>query len=214
MCSRTKDKAQRIVDSLKSGSGYTEKVMQGNIAVPPSPEAGEWRLRAGCNADAANADLIVLGTAYEQAWPLLEALSPQIRGKGKMILDITNPFLKRPDGMGAGLPKDGPQSGIEVHKLKLDDESVKWAGAYKSVLWTLVLPSGPKNPSRPDIEVFGDLEAVEVVSTLIRDHGWRPIVRGGLEVAKDYEGGIPSLGKIVRNIFREITRGEKLSVGW
>ena len=24
------------------------------------------------------------------------------------------PFLKRPDGYGAGLPKDGPQSGIEV----------------------------------------------------------------------------------------------------
>ena len=41
-------------------------------------------------------------------------IAPEIRGKGKTILDITNPFLKRPDGYGAGLPKDGPQSGIEV----------------------------------------------------------------------------------------------------
>ena len=51
----------------------------------------------------------MLGTMYETAWPLLEAIAPQIRGKGKMILDMTNPFLKRPDGYGAGLPKDGPQ---------------------------------------------------------------------------------------------------------
>ena len=152
--------------------------------------------------------------AYEQAWGLLEAIAPKIRGKGKTILDLTNPFLKRPDGYGAGLPKDGPQSGIEVHKLKLDDPSVKWVGAYKSVLWTLVLPTGPKNPNRPDIEVFGDAEAVETVCELIRMHGWRPIVRGGIEVAKDHEGGIPSLRKIMGNMYREITQGEKLSVGW
>ena len=123
-------------------------------------------------------------------------------------------FLKRPDGFGAGLPKDGPQSGIEVHKQRLADDSIRWAGAYKSVLWTLVLPTGPKNPSRPDIEVFGDPEAVEVVSELIRKHGWRPIERGGLEVAQYHEGGIPSLWKIIGNIWREITEGEKLSVGW
>ena len=45
----------------------------------------------------------------------IDMVAPQIRGKGKIILDMTNPFLARPDGYGAGLPKDGPQSGIEVH---------------------------------------------------------------------------------------------------
>ena len=213
MCSRTKDKAQNIVDSLLAGSGYREDGMQGGIQVPPCPADG-WKLKAGTNTDAAQADLIVLATMYEQAWGLLESIAPEIRGKGKTILDMTNPFLKRPDGFGAGLPKDGPQSGIEVHKQKLDDASVKWVGAYKSVMWTLILPTGPKNPKRPDIEVFGDAEAIEMVCELIRMHGWNPIVRGGIEVAQYHEGGIPSFSKIMGNMYKEITKGEKLSVGW
>ena len=101
-----------------------------------------------------------------------------------------------------------------MHKAKLNDPSVKWVGAYKSVLWSLVLPTGPKNPSRPGIEVFGDPEAVETVSELIRMHGWQPVPRGGIEVAKDHEGGMPGIGKIFGNMKREIMDGEKLSVGW
>ena len=48
---------------------------------------------------------------YEQAWPLLEAIAPLFGGKDKIILDMTNPFLTRPDGYGAGLPADWPQAG-------------------------------------------------------------------------------------------------------
>ena len=82
----------------------------------------------------------------------------------------------------AGFAFQGPQAGILVNKEKLDDPTVKWVGSYKHILWTLILPTGPKNPSRPDIEVFGDAEGVELVSELIYRHGWRPIVRGDLEV--------------------------------
>lgn len=218
MCSRAKEKAQEIVDELLAGKGYQKKVegdlaKQGSYCVPACPADG-WTLKAGDNSAAADADLIVLGTMYEQAWPLLEAIAPQIRGKGKVILDMTNPFLTRPDGYGAGLPKDGPQAGILIHKQKLDDPSVKWAGAYKHILWTLILPTGPSNPKRPDIEVFGDPEAVGFVVELIYRHGWRPIVRGDLEVAPNYEGGVVSAGKIFGNLSREIGAGEKLSVGW
>ena len=187
MFSRSKDKAQEIVDSLLSGNGYEKKVQgknagQGDYCVPPC-NAKDWKLKAGDNAAASDADMIVLGTMYKQAWPILETIAPSIKGKGKIILDMTNPFMKRPDGYGAGLPKDGPQAGILIHKQKLNDESVKWVGAYKHILWTLILPTGPKNPSRPDIEVFGDKEAVDVVVELIYRHGWRPIVRGDLSVA-------------------------------
>lgn len=218
MCSRAKDKAQEIVDELLAGKGYQKKVEgqmagQGDYCVPACP-ANNWKLCAGDNAAAAKADLIVLGTMYEQAWPILETIAPLIRGKGKTILDMTNPFLTRPDGYGAGLPKDGPQAGILIHKTKLDDATVKWVGAYKHILWTLILPSGPANQNRPDIEVFGDPEAVSIAVELIYRHGWRPIVRGGLEVAPDYEGGVVSLGKILGNIKREMSSGEKLSVGW
>ena len=55
MCSRTKDKAQAIVDSLLSGKGYQEKASSGSsgeISVPPCPAEG-WKLKAGTNEDAA-----------------------------------------------------------------------------------------------------------------------------------------------------------------
>lgn len=218
MCSRSKEKAQDIVDKLLSGEGYQKKVTgensgQGDYCVPACDAAG-WKLKAGDNSAAAEADIIVLGTMYEQAWPIVETIAPEIKGKGKTILDMTNPFMKRPDGYGAGLPKDGPQAGILIHKEKLNDPTVKWCGAYKHILWTLILPTGPKNPSRPDIEVFGDEEAVNLVVEMIYRHGWRPIVRGGLEVAPDYEGGKVSFSKIWNNMKREIGQGEKLSVGW
>lgn len=218
MCSRKKEKAQDIVDELLSGKGYQKKVTganagQGDYCVPPC-EAGDWKLRAGDNAEAGDADMIILGTMYEKAWPILETIAPAIKGKGKTILDMTNPFMTRPDGYGAGLPSDGPQAGILIHKEKLGDPTVKWAGAYKHILWTLILPTGPKNPGRPDIEVFGDKEAVDDVVELIYRHGWRPIVRGGLEVSPKYEGGKVSFGKIWGNLKREMGKGEKLSVGW
>jgi predicted dinucleotide-binding enzyme len=219
MCSRSKEKAQGIVDALLEGKGYEKEVTgalsgQGGCCIPPTPAEG-WKIRAGDNSDASNADLIVLGTMYEQAWPLLETIAPAIKGKGKIILDMTNPFLKRPDGHGAGLPEDGPQAGILIHKKKLNDPTAQqWVASYKHVMWSLILPTGPKNPPRPDIEVFGDDVAVNVVVELIHRHGWRPIVRGGLEVAPEHEGGVVSFGKIWGNLKREVRLGEKLSVGW
>lgn len=218
MCSRTREKAQSIVNNLLEGKGYEKEVTgpnagQGNYAVPPC-DASDWKLKAGDNVDAANADVIVVSTMYEEAWSILSPLKSSIAGKGKLILDMTNPFLTRPDGYGAGLPKDGPQAGILIHKQKLNDASTKWVGAYKHVLWTLILPNGPANKSRPDIEVFGDKEGVDIVCEMIYRHGWRPIIRGGLEVAPQYEGGVVSFGKIMSNLIKEIKLGEKLSVGW
>jgi len=131
-----------------------ELANQGDYCVPPTPAKG-WKLKAGDNNAAAEADILVLGTMYEVAWPLLESLARLIKGKGKIILDMTNPFLTRPDGYGGGLPADGPQAGILIHKSNLGDPSVKWVGAYKHIMWTLILPNGPSNSSRPDIEVGG-----------------------------------------------------------
>ncbi len=115
MCSRSKEKAQLIVDELLSGRGYDKKVTgansgQGDYCVPAcadAEDAKDWKLRAGDNVEASRADLIVLGTMYEQAWPILETIAPEIRGRGKTILDMTNPFMARPDGYGAGLPEGG-----------------------------------------------------------------------------------------------------------
>ncbi|GMH75393.1 hypothetical protein TrST_g11707 [Triparma strigata] len=222
MCSRSKEKAQAIVDSLLSGKGYHEKASSGSvgeICVPPSPAVG-WNLKAGTNTDAAEADMIVLGTRFDAAWPLLEAIAPKIRGQGKLILDITNPHLAWTMGGSSGkkgaalLPKDGPQSSIEVHKAKLDDPTARWAAAYKTVYWSLILPTGPKNPARPGVEVFGDEAALPAVCELVAMHGFQPVVRGGCDVAADFEGGTMSVSRFLGNMKREMFQGEKLSVGW
>eukprot|EP00592_Proboscia_alata_P019112 CAMPEP_0194417162 /NCGR_PEP_ID=MMETSP0176-20130528/16207_1 /TAXON_ID=216777 /ORGANISM="Proboscia alata, Strain PI-D3" /LENGTH=119 /DNA_ID=CAMNT_0039222875 /DNA_START=140 /DNA_END=496 /DNA_ORIENTATION=+ len=119
--------------------------------------------------------------------------------------------MTRPDEYGAGLPKNGPQARILIHKKLLDDPTFKWSGAYKHIFWTLILPNGLKNPSRPDIEVFVDVEAVDQVVELIYRHKWRPFVRGSLDVAYKFERDKVSCGKILGNLKREMFQGEKLS---
>ena len=39
-------------------------------------------------------------------------------------------------------------------------------------------------------------------------------MRGDLDVAHKYEGGVVRFKKIMCNLEREMMRGEKLSVGW
>ena len=65
LCGRKKEKAQSIVDELLAGKGYQKKVEgdlagQGDYCVPPC-DAGNWKLKAGDNATAAEADIIVFG---------------------------------------------------------------------------------------------------------------------------------------------------------
>ena len=45
-------------------------------------------------------------------------------------------------------------------------------------------------------------------------HGWQPVVRGGCDVAPDYEGGTMTMSRFFGNMKREMCDGEKLSVGW
>jgi predicted dinucleotide-binding enzyme len=68
LCSRTKEKAQAIVDELLAGRGYQKKVEgalagQGDYCVPPCP-ADQWKLQAGDVAAAAEADVIILGATH------------------------------------------------------------------------------------------------------------------------------------------------------
>jgi len=191
MCSRRVHKAQAIIDELLAGRGYLqpreEALEGGGIMVPPHDASG-WKLKAGTVEDAAKADVIVLGVMYEKQWEQLGTIAELIRGKGKIILDMTNPWIPRPDGYGQGIPPEMPQAAVLVHQRRLRDPTTRWVAAYKHVLWALILPDGPKSPQNGDgVEVYGEPTAVEVVSALIRAHGWRPVPRGGLEVAEEYE---------------------------
>ena len=107
MCSRSKEKAQAIVSTLLSGNGYVSP--DGQVQVSASSTAG-WKLRAGSEEDAASADVMFLSTApFEAVAPQLLRIAPLIRGKGKIIIDITNPWV-----MGNGVPPSLPQASVQV----------------------------------------------------------------------------------------------------
>jgi predicted dinucleotide-binding enzyme len=197
MCSRSKDKAQLIVDALRSGQGYSA----GDIMVPRHPcelaaPQESWRLRAGSVEDAASADVIVLASPFHVMWRTLEPLVPLMHGRSKIFIDLTNPWLNSsaPKGpYGAPIPpipEDEPQASVLFHKERFNDPTASWCHAYRHVFWMLIHPTGP-NPrcgERLGVELLGDPRAVEVCAAMIEAHGFKPVVRsGGCAVAPLYE---------------------------
>lgn len=165
----------------------------GEIDVPPPRNrsaAKDYKLSAGSVMDACDADIIVLATMFDNQWAQLEQISEAIKGKGKIIIDMTNPFLPRPDGGANGIPASemppGGPAAVLVHQQKLGDDSVRWACAFKHTLWSLITPEGPAK-SFNGVEVLGDDAAVATTIALLELGGWAPRYRGNLQVAPLYE---------------------------
>ena len=202
LCSRDKDKAQPIVDSLLAGRGWKAD----KCTVPenrPEP-AGEcqptgWTLSAGSARDAAAADVIVLASPFHVMWPVLESIADDIRGQGKIMLDMTNPWLNAADreAQRRGVPPGLPQSSALYHQQLLGDPTARWVHSYRHLFWVLIHPDGlnPKSTGGNGIEVLGEPAAVELVSAMIKAHGFRPVYRGGLEVAPNFE--ISTGGRVI-----------------
>jgi len=191
MCSRDKSKAQVIVNSLKTGRGYS----QGDIMVPPTSASHtqRWKLRAGTLEEAASAQVIVLASPFHVMWPILESIAPNLKGKGKVFLDLTNPWLNtsNKDKKKPPIPLDEPQASVLYHQKKFDDPTSSWAMAYRHVFWALIHPTGP-NPrtgKNIGIEVIGDETAVNTCAAMMTSHGFRPVVIPGnmQELAPNYE---------------------------
>lgn len=207
LTSRDKSKAQQIVDQLKTGKGlYMQARAGGDIEVPPLRDpaaAKDWRLTAGNIDDAAAADVIVLGVRFDEQWQQLAQIKDKIVGKGKIFLDMTNPYIPRPDGGASGIPRNemppGGPAAVLYHQQKLNDPTAKWAGAFKHVLWANITPEGSAKKAQGvnGVEVFGDKEAVDVAKDIMAKSGWRAVVRGDLSVAPEHESmgpRAPSMG--------------------
>jgi len=191
MCSRDKSKAQVIVDSLKAGKGYSK----GDIMVPPTPvsDTQNWKLRAGSLEDAASAQVIVLASPFHVMWPILESIAPSLRGKEKVFLDLTNPWLNtsNKDKKSPPIPLDEPQASVLVHQKRFNDPTSSWAMAYRHIFWALIHPTGP-NPrtgKTTGIEVIGYEAAVNICSSMMTSHGFRPVIIPGdmKDLAPNYE---------------------------
>ena len=125
--------------------------------------------------------------------PQLLQIKDKIVGKGKIFLDLTNPYIPRPDGGASGIPAaempPGGPAAVLYHAQKLNDPTAKWAGAFKHVLWGNIRPDGSAKKAQgvDGVECFGDKEAVDFTVELMQRSGWRPVVRGDLSVAPEYE---------------------------
>ena len=127
LTSRDKGRAQTIVDKLKAGQGLRMNAVAGGpIEVPALPDpsvAKDWRLTAGSVDDAADADVLVLGVMFDEQWPQLAQIKDKLVGKGKIFLDLTNPYLPRPDGGASGIPAaempPGGPAAVLYHPQKL-----------------------------------------------------------------------------------------------
>ena len=86
------------------------------------------------------------------------------------------------------MPPGGPAA-VLYHAQKLDDPTAKWAGAFKHVLWGNIRPDGSAKKAQgvDGVECFGDKDAVDFTVELMQRSGWRPVVRGDLSVAPEYE---------------------------
>jgi len=124
--------------------------------------------------------VIVLVTPFPAAGKLLESIKSAVDGKGKVFLDATNPFFS-----GNGLPKDSKHnSAVELHQSILGDKSAHWGVAYKTILWTKIIPG-----NSADTAVCGDDTARKVICDLVRAHGFVPVDKGGLSNAPGLEPG-------------------------
>ena len=93
---------------------------------------------------------------------------------------MTNPWYS-----GNGLPSTGPQSAVEVHKRALNDDTARWAVAYKNILWKKIVPGN----TGVSVDYCGDDAAKEVIAQIIASHGFIPVDVGDLSAAPGLEPG-------------------------
>ncbi len=125
----------------------------------------------------------MLVTPFPVTAGLLESIRASVFGKGKVIIDMTNPWYS-----GHGLPAAGLQSAALVHQAALWDGSVSWAVAYKNTLWRKILPGHVGEP----VQYCGDERAAAVAAALIASHGFVPVSAGGLANSAALEPGRPA----------------------
>jgi len=131
-------------------------------------------------AAAKESDIIVLCTPYPATAPMLSSMKKEVSGRGKIFIDATNPFFS-----GNGIPKDSKlQSAVQIHQAALGDPKAFWGVAYKTILWTKIVPG-----SKMETAICGDETARKAISQLVKSHGFVPVDKGDLSNAPSLEPG-------------------------
>lgn len=159
--------------------------------------------RAGTPREAAAfGDVVMVSVPYHA----LPAVGKDVGDllKGKVVIDTNNPFTHR-DGetakwaleKGAGLATQELLPGARLVRAFNAIAAARMGAAYQQ-------PGKIGMPIASD-----DAKAVKVVSNLIRDVGYEPVLIGGLEKGKYLMPGQPFAGEHTANEVRKIAAGLK-----
>ena len=169
---------------------------------PNKKEIKDWLAKSGKKASAgtfgeaaAFGELAVLATKWSGTDNALRLAGPANLA-GKVVVDVTNPLLPRPNALPA-LAVGGNDSAAEQVQRWLPGARV--VKAFNSVNHAhMVQPTFPGGP--PDMFICGDDEAAKKeVAAICRDFGWGVIDMGGLEAARLLE---PLALVYIRNAIR------------
>jgi 8-hydroxy-5-deazaflavin:NADPH oxidoreductase len=169
---------------------------------PNKKEIKDWLAKSGKKASAetfgeaaAFGELAVLATKWSGTENALRLAGPANLA-GKVVIDVTNPLLARPNALPA-LAVGGNDSAAEQVQRWLPGARI--VKAFNSVNHAhMVQPTFPGGP--PDMFICGDDEAAKKeVAAICRDFGWGVIDMGGLEAARLLE---PLALVYIRNAIR------------
>jgi 8-hydroxy-5-deazaflavin:NADPH oxidoreductase len=171
------------------GNGFTARgrdVMLG-ARDGANPKAREWakqagpRAQAGTFAEAAKfGELLVLATLWTGTENAIRLATPQAFA-GKVVIDVTNPLIFKPNASPALALGHTDSGGEQVQRWLPDSRVVK---AFNVVGHAhMVNPQFPGGP--PDMFIAGnDADAKRVVTGICQEFGWPAIDAGGIESAR------------------------------
>ncbi len=118
-------------------------------------------------------EVIVLAIPYRSCAGWLQRLQNELRGK--IIVDISNPFTAVPAGQTSGVEENAKALGVPA----------RWVAAFKTNFWTTLDEPVTKDGIVRDCFYCGDdAEAKAIVATLIQQVGFRPVDCGTLQSAR------------------------------
>lgn len=125
-------------------------------------------------------EVVILSLPYRNCADWLKRLSKELRGK--IIVDITNPFGAVPEGKTSGVEENAKALGVPA----------RWVAAFKTNFWTtLDEPINKDGIARDCFYCGDDSEAKKVVAELISQVGFRPVDCGPLKAARVLDLMVP-----------------------
>lgn len=154
--------------------------------------------RAGTPREAANfGEVILIAVPYGALAELGRSLAPQL--KSKIIIDACNPFPSR-DGDIANWARE---KGVGLASAELLP-GTRIVRAFNAI-GAARMGSAHETPGEVGMPIAGDdKEAIAVVSRLIRDVGYEPVLIGGLAMGRHLIPGTPLAGEHSPDEIRQI----------